>query len=337
MALLKAKFGVNHRETLQAMTNLASAYERGSRLADAIRLHEEALALKRANLGADDPDTLASLHALAEPYRRVGRLPGGDRRARGGRAPPHGHARPGSPRDPRMHEHCATMFVTAGRFDEAIGIFEKVLPPMKAKLGPAHSSTFQTMYSLGEAYLGAGRPDDALRVREETCEFFEAKYGRNDADSLYRRFELAMTYEDANRLPDAIRICREALSRSRASLGPAKHATLDGTFLLARLFLKSNQPDDARPLFVEYLAGVRNIYGGDDPYYAQRLAVVGKALLEQRLFAEAEARLRESLADPGRKAAGRLDHIPDAVAPGRSAGRTGPEHPEAEPLLPGRL
>jgi eukaryotic-like serine/threonine-protein kinase len=102
---------------------------------------------------------------------------------------------------------------------------------------------------------------------------------------------LAMIYEAVGRLPDAIQLSRETLVRGRANLGPTQIETLDSMFLLARLSLKAN-----RPLFVEFLAGVRKKFGADDPHYAAKLASVGAALLEHQLFAEAEIRFRECLA-----------------------------------------
>src|SRR5262249_32014675 len=66
------RFGPAHRATLAAANNLAMAYTALGRPADAVRLHEETLALRQAHLGPDDPDTLISLNNLAIGYNLVG-------------------------------------------------------------------------------------------------------------------------------------------------------------------------------------------------------------------------------------------------------------------------
>jgi tetratricopeptide (TPR) repeat protein len=55
------------------MNNLAASYAALGRHAEAIRLHEETLALQKAKLGADHPDTLVSMNSLANSYAALGR------------------------------------------------------------------------------------------------------------------------------------------------------------------------------------------------------------------------------------------------------------------------
>ena len=55
------------------MNNLAVSYAAVGRLAEALKLHEETLALRKAKLGPDHPDTLASMNNLANSY--AGRRP----------------------------------------------------------------------------------------------------------------------------------------------------------------------------------------------------------------------------------------------------------------------
>ena len=55
------------------MHNLAAAYAALGRHAEALKLNEETLALRRAKLGPDHPDTLKSMHNLAASYDALGR------------------------------------------------------------------------------------------------------------------------------------------------------------------------------------------------------------------------------------------------------------------------
>ena len=65
--------GPDHPDTLKSMNNLANSYYDLARHADALKLHEETLALDKAKLGPDHPDTLLSMHNLASSYYALGR------------------------------------------------------------------------------------------------------------------------------------------------------------------------------------------------------------------------------------------------------------------------
>jgi tetratricopeptide (TPR) repeat protein len=55
------------------MNNLANSYYDLGRYAEAVALHEAALALHKAKLGPDHPDTLWSMNNLANSYSALGR------------------------------------------------------------------------------------------------------------------------------------------------------------------------------------------------------------------------------------------------------------------------
>ena len=55
------------------MNNLAVSYAALGRHAEALKLREETLALRKAKLGPDHPDTLTSMNNLAVSYAALGR------------------------------------------------------------------------------------------------------------------------------------------------------------------------------------------------------------------------------------------------------------------------
>jgi tetratricopeptide (TPR) repeat protein len=74
LALMKAKLGPDHPDTLISMSNLVNTYSALARHADALKLSEEMLALQRAKFGPDHPDTLRSVRNLVNVYNALGRL-----------------------------------------------------------------------------------------------------------------------------------------------------------------------------------------------------------------------------------------------------------------------
>ena len=65
--------GRDDPDTLRSMNDLAVSYSALGRSAEALKLREETLALRRTKLGPDHPDTLASMNSLANSYSALGR------------------------------------------------------------------------------------------------------------------------------------------------------------------------------------------------------------------------------------------------------------------------
>ena len=65
------QLGPDHPDTLTSMNNLAVSYAALGRYPDALKLHEETLALRQAKLGPDHPDTLTSMNNLARQLHRL--------------------------------------------------------------------------------------------------------------------------------------------------------------------------------------------------------------------------------------------------------------------------
>ena len=56
----------------------------------------------------------------------------------------------------------------AGKLDRALPLFEETLALRKAKLGPDHPDTLDSMNNLASGYQAAGKLDRALPLFEET-------------------------------------------------------------------------------------------------------------------------------------------------------------------------
>ena len=65
--------GPDHLSTLGPRSDLANAYRMAGRVADAVALHEQVLAVRERLLGPDHLDTLSSRNNLAVAYRAAGR------------------------------------------------------------------------------------------------------------------------------------------------------------------------------------------------------------------------------------------------------------------------
>ena len=73
METWRSVLGMEHRETLSSMHNLAMAYVNFNRYVEAAELQEIVLSVRSRVLGFEHPETLRSIQNLALVYRRMGR------------------------------------------------------------------------------------------------------------------------------------------------------------------------------------------------------------------------------------------------------------------------
>ena len=66
------KYGLNHPDTLSAMTDLASLYKSKGDYDSAQRLYRHCLKIRKSKLGPDHPNTLSSMNDLAGVYESMG-------------------------------------------------------------------------------------------------------------------------------------------------------------------------------------------------------------------------------------------------------------------------
>jgi tetratricopeptide (TPR) repeat protein len=131
------------------MNNLANSYDHLGRLADALKLREETLALRKAKLGPDHPDTLASMNNLANSYDHLGRLADTLKLREETLALRKAKLGPEHPDTLATMNNLGTSYAAFGRYSEALKLQEEILAPLKAKLGPSHPNTLVSIYNIG--------------------------------------------------------------------------------------------------------------------------------------------------------------------------------------------
>jgi tetratricopeptide (TPR) repeat protein len=167
------------------MDNLALTYDAVGRHAEALKLHEETLALQKAKLGPGHPDTLRSMNSLAESYFGLGRYADAFklnqetlalRKAKLGRDHPDTF---------ESMNNLAESYYALGQHGEAFKLFEETLALRKSKLGPAHPNTLLAMRGVAKSLVAVHRGAEAVPVIREAAAMWE-KLNRTDLDGLYK-------------------------------------------------------------------------------------------------------------------------------------------------------
>ena len=235
---------------------------------------------------------------------------------------------PDNPRTLASRNSLAHAYWSAGRVDEAIGLFERTLADRERVLGADHPDTLASRGNLALAYQDAGRLEQAINLLERTLTEALRVLGPDHPDTLTSRNNLAGAYRSAGRPDQTIPLLEQNLADSERALGPSHPDTrlfrdnLADTYravgqsedtktlaplsastadLLARTALPGLDDDDARE--------VSRIL--KDPEYAEFVAAQHRALV-------AAGDLARSLST--REVADMTGRSPAAIA--RSAGRS---------------
>ncbi len=252
-ALFARHLGPDDSYTIWAMNDLADRYEDLGRYADALKLHEETLALRQAKFGADHPSTFGSLVNIANCYHELGR----DREALPKYEAALARMRVKIPEHPFTFSCMAGLANTCeklGRDADALKLREETLALRKAKLGPKHPDTLGSMAHMARSYYKLGRLTEALKLREEVLALRKANLGPKHRETLQSMMDLADNFAALDRGTEALKLLEQTLALQREQLDPDHPDTLATMNDLADRYKAAKRPADALRLAEEAFA-----------------------------------------------------------------------------------
>jgi tetratricopeptide (TPR) repeat protein len=191
-------------------------------------------------------------------------------------------------------QRLAEAHLAAGRTDDAVTWFERLLDTQAMEFGPELHDVIGARLRLGHALVAARQLHRAISVLERVLSDCERVRGPGHADTLGARDELAAAYLAAGRHSDAITLYRRALDdreRSQGSRHPQTMTTRQG---LADSYLASGLAKEAvsaykrvvgdreRALGLDHLDTIRARYSLGAAY--QR---TGKTVAAERVYEQA--------------------------------------------------
>ena len=160
----------------------------------------------------------------------------------------------------------AFAYLSAGRIDEAIGLFERTLADCERVLGDDDHYTLFSRVGLAGAYQAAGRIDEAIGLFERTLADCERVLGDDDHYTLFSRVGLAGAYRDAGRIDEAIGLFERTLADCERVLGADHPGILVSRGGLAAAYRAAGRIDEAIDLHEQELADCERVLGADHPY-----------------------------------------------------------------------
>jgi RNA polymerase sigma factor (sigma-70 family) len=165
---LERLLGPDHPDTLNSRNSLAAAYLAAGRVAEAIPLFEQAVAVRQNTLGPDDPETLTSQNNLASAYQDAGRTAEAIRLYELTLEARERLLGPDHPSTMNSRGNLAAAYQDAGQAVEAIPLLEQTLADRERVLGPDHPDVQSSRKNLAKAYQDAGRGAEAIPLLERT-------------------------------------------------------------------------------------------------------------------------------------------------------------------------
>jgi tetratricopeptide (TPR) repeat protein len=161
------------------MDNLVISYARHGRHADALKVEEETLSVRKARLGPVHPDTLTNMNNLANRYGQLARFADAVKLHEETLALRKAKLGPDHPDTLSSMFNLANSYDQLGRHADAVKLSEERLAIQKTKLGPDHPDTLRSMNGVALMYAAVGRLADALKLHEETLALYQAKFPEN--------------------------------------------------------------------------------------------------------------------------------------------------------------
>ncbi|HMP79520.1 MAG TPA: serine/threonine-protein kinase [Pirellulaceae bacterium] len=288
------KYGINHPSTFNALSSLAIAYSTASRHSEGIELLEEVCAVIADRLGATHPTTLSTLANLGSLYRAGGRNADAIKTLEPlysvmlkNLGPEHRHTM-------IAISNLATALRNVGRPAEAIEFLEEMRTVMIDELGAEHPNTLRTLSHLATAYRDAGRVPDAIELYEQLRSVMLERPGVDHPDTLVVLGQLAITYRMASRTAEAF----EMLELAGTGLEKHHYQVQSSTWIVNEAInaYEVEQKFHCAEIWLrKWSAVIGRKYGDDSTVSAQLLARLGRNLLLQQKFQDAQSILRESL------------------------------------------
>jgi eukaryotic-like serine/threonine-protein kinase len=262
---LALALGPDHGDTLDSRNNLAVAYLKADRIAEAIALFEENVKIEEKTLGPLHPGTLADRSNLTAAYIDANRTAEAIALLRATLAQQEAKVGPDLPDTITTRGNLARAYRDAGQFSESRALYETVVRQRKARQGPEHPDTVAAIRALAEVCLSDSRVAQAVPLFEEALRLDRSRLGANDPTTITDLQNLAVAYRATGRLPEAVPMLEQALAAMKSRPEPDRRGLFFATLNLGIMYREAGRRDEAMTLLREALGSAKAQRGPDHP------------------------------------------------------------------------
>ncbi|WP_427763280.1 tetratricopeptide repeat protein [Streptomyces sp. DSM 41931] len=167
-----------------------------------------------------------------------------------------------SPQAVTALKHLAGSLSSAGRHEDALGVWQRALDLSETTFGPIHPDTVRTLVGLAGSLSSAGRHEDALGVWQRALDLSETTFGPIHPDTVRTLVGLAGSLSSAGRHEDALGVWQRALDLSETTFGPIHPDTVRTLVGLAGSLSSAGRHEDALGVWQRALDTVQEVEVG---------------------------------------------------------------------------
>jgi tetratricopeptide (TPR) repeat protein len=202
----------------------------------------------------------------------------------------------GHPQTILVEQRLAEACLAAGRAEDAVSWFRRILDTQTVQLGADHPDLIRTRLRFCHALVAARQPDRAVSVLEHLLSDAERASGPEHTDTLGTRDELAAAYQAAGRHSDAITLYRRTLADRERTQGARHPETMTTRHSLGDSYLARGLSKEAVAAYRRVVADRERALGPDHldttrARYSLGAAYLrtGKAVAAERAYEQAQA------------------------------------------------
>lgn len=289
LALRREVLGLDHEETLDALTALGIVLTALGRYEHALEALQESVERGTRTLGSDHPATLRATAGLAGAHRRKGDLIDAERlwtrtleAQRRVLGPDHADTL-------RTLGNVGLLHAVRGRLGEAESCWRELVERRRRVLGEDHPEVRRSLGNLGLLLLDLDRIEEARDFIGQALASNRRQLGELHPSTLSSMAQLASLHHEAGEIASAEAIQRECVAGRRAVFGPEHPDTLIATVFLGTLLQLQGDHAEAERMIRDCLRMLRRVRGDD---HTDTMVAIGAL----RDLTQAMGRIDEALA-----------------------------------------
>ena len=159
----------------------------------------------------------------------------------------------------------------AGRYQEALPLYQRALAIREKALGPEDPDTAESLNNLAVLYKTMGAYDKAMPLYQRALKIDEKALGPENPGTATDINNLALLYKSMGAYDKALPLYQRALKIDEKALGPENPGTATDINNLALLYKSMGAYDQALPLYQRALKIREKVLGPEDPDTAESL------------------------------------------------------------------
>jgi tetratricopeptide (TPR) repeat protein len=291
----RRRLGPEHADTLATQNAYGNALRWLGRYAEAEAVLRPLVEIRRRVAGPESRETLSAVNNLTHVLIEEGNYAAAETLATENLAIYRRTFGVENPIALQVMDSLLVTYTRSGKLPQAVAIGRETLDLSRRVFGRDNNTTLMVQNNLGLAYHDLGQIDETVGLFREMLEVRRRTTGPNSPQTLVTMNNLAACLRDQHRYLEAQSLAQQGVDGWQKLEGADHPYTLGAKNILMSIYKYSDQLGKAEALGTGLLAARQRVMGRAHINTLTTETELGDILLREGRYAEAEARLRETL------------------------------------------